>query len=136
GRGRGVCRGGRGRGAGGRGGGGRGRRGRGRGGAGGGRRRGARRRGGRTDTAVDHLSLAVDECEARRAVRGAVIDTVFYDVIVRIVPVRLVGDDARLAGAHVWPVRRRIHQGDGARRSWTSGEPAPDRFVPQLPPLY
>src|SRR5262249_57106361 len=132
--------GGRGGGGGGRrrGGGGRGRGGRGRGRCGRGRRRagaGGRRRCRRTATGVDRLPLAVEERETGCAVRGAVMDEVVDDVVARIVPVRAVGDDARLARAHIWPVRRREHESDGACCSRTPGQGAADGGVAELAAL-
>src|SRR4029077_18243883 len=108
---------------------------RGRRGAGGGRRGGARRRGRRTATGVDHISLAVGEREPRGAARRAVLDAFVDDVVVRVVPVRAVGDDARLASAHRWPVRRRVREGDGASCSRTRGQAAAHGLIAELATL-
>src|SRR5262249_27454681 len=83
---------------------------RGRGGGG----RGRRRSGRRDVTGFVRISWAVGEREPRGVARRAFLGAVVDDSVVRVVPVRAVGDDARLASTYRWPVRCRVREGDRA----------------------
>jgi len=95
------------------------------------RRRGRRcRRGGRTgDRHAGRIHVRV---AGPRGAGRAVLDPVVDDVVVGVVPVGLVGHDAGVAAVR----RNVVRVGDGARRSWTTGQGPAERGVPEVAALH